>query len=219
MHACVRACIECLHHSISTVFYSAVVWAAESSIIIWVLYYGNLFYSVLEHGSFWNRYFTIIWQLLLLLQLFYGSLSTTTRVSRYQKKHSPTYTYPDHQSSFVSFLHLLQSIASSHSVYMLDSRFAQPFKIFIGLPLGLAPSTSYSIHFFTQSLFFSQHVPILLHCILPSVLWRCSLCVRKGIWPVKTESWGAGMVICLEQGANDLHMVQLMPLPPIILFH
>ena len=24
------------------------------------------------------------------------------------------------------------------------------------------------------------------------------------------------MVICLEQGANDLHMVQLMPLPPII---
>jgi len=24
------------------------------------------------------------------------------------------------------------------------------------------------------------------------------------------------MVICLEQGANDLHMVLLMPLPPII---
>ena len=28
----------------------------------------------------------------------------------------------------------------------------------------------------------------------------------------KTEWWGAGMVICLEQGA-DLHMAQLMPLP------
>ena len=27
----------------------------------------------------------------------------------------------------------------------------------------------------------------------------------------KTERWGAGMVICLEQGA-DLHMAQLMPL-------
>jgi len=26
----------------------------------------------------------------------------------------------------------------------------------------------------------------------------------------------AGMVISLERGANDLHMVQLMPLPPII---
>jgi len=31
--------------------------------------------------------------------------------------------------------------------------------------------------------------------------------------PVKTtEQWGAGMVICLERGA-DLHMAQLMPLP------
>ena len=28
----------------------------------------------------------------------------------------------------------------------------------------------------------------------------------------KLEWWGTGMVICLEQGANDLHMVQLMPL-------
>jgi len=28
----------------------------------------------------------------------------------------------------------------------------------------------------------------------------------------KTEWWGAGMVICLEGGA-DLHMVQLTPLP------
>jgi len=28
----------------------------------------------------------------------------------------------------------------------------------------------------------------------------------------KTAWWGAGMVICLEQGA-DLHMAQLMPLP------
>jgi len=28
----------------------------------------------------------------------------------------------------------------------------------------------------------------------------------------KTERWGAGMVICLERGA-DLHMAQLMPQP------
>jgi len=30
--------------------------------------------------------------------------------------------------------------------------------------------------------------------------------------PVKTEWLGAGMVICLERGA-ELHMAQLMPLP------
>ena len=49
-------------------------------------------------------------------------------------------------------------------------------------------------------------------CLVPSVLWRCWLGGRKGIRPVKPEWWGAGMVICLERGA-DLHMAQLMPLP------
>jgi len=46
----------------------------------------------------------------------------------------------------------------------------------------------------------------------PSVLWRCWLGDRKGIRPVKTEWWGAGVVICLERGAN-LYMAQLMTLP------
>jgi len=35
---------------------------------------------------------------------------------------------------------------------------------------------------------------------------------KKGIWPVKNEWWGAGVVICLER-CEDLHMAQLMPLP------
>ena len=47
---------------------------------------------------------------------------------------------------------------------------------------------------------------------MPSVLWCCWLGGRKSIRPVKTEWWGAGVVICLEQDA-DLHMAQLMPLP------
>ena len=46
----------------------------------------------------------------------------------------------------------------------------------------------------------------------PSVLWRCRLGGRKDFRPVKTEQWGAGVVICLERGA-DLHMARLMPLP------
>jgi len=45
---------------------------------------------------------------------------------------------------------------------------------------------------------------------LPSVLWRW-LGGRKGIRPVKTEWWGAGVVICLQRGA-DLHMTQLTQL-------
>ena len=47
---------------------------------------------------------------------------------------------------------------------------------------------------------------------MPSVLWRCRLGDRKGIWPVKTEWWGAGVVISLQRGP-DLHMAHLMPLP------
>ena len=43
--------------------------------------------------------------------------------------------------------------------------------------------------------------------------------VLLGIRPVKIDWWGVGVVICLERGANCLHMVHLMPLPsqnPII---
>ena len=51
---------------------------------------------------------------------------------------------------------------------------------------------------------------------VPSVLWHCWLGwlgSRKGIRLVKKpEWWGAGMVICLERGA-DMHMAQLVPLP------
>ena len=30
----------------------------------------------------------------------------------------------------------------------------------------------------------------------------------------KIEWWGAGLTICLEQSAHDLHMVQLVPMAP-----
>ena len=44
---------------------------------------------------------------------FNGLLSGTTRVGRYQMKHSPTHTHPDHRASFITFLHLQRSMASS----------------------------------------------------------------------------------------------------------
>jgi len=34
------------------------------------------------------------------------------------------------------------------------------------------------------------------------------------IRPVKIEWWGAGVVVCLEWGANNLHMIHLTTLPP-----
>ena len=83
-----------------------------------------------------------------------------------------------------------------------------------------APETSHHSHTVTADLvcFQSQLLDVNIYAILqpiwylPSVLWCCWLGGRKGIRPVKTERWGAGMVICLERDA-DLHMAQLMPLP------
>jgi len=59
-------------------------------------------------------------------QLFIGLLSETAQVGRYQKKHSPTHTHPDRQTSFINFLHLQRSLSSSLSVYVFDSLFQQP---------------------------------------------------------------------------------------------
>jgi len=86
-------------------------------------------------------------------QPFYGPLSGTTRqVSKYQKKHSPTH-HPDHHPIFISFFHLPRFIASSlFKLHAWQSFCTTSVHVLFGLPLGLEPSTSYSILFFTQSL-------------------------------------------------------------------
>ena len=40
-------------------------------------------------------------------QTFNGPLSGTTQESHNQKKHLPTHTHPDLQTSFINFIHLL----------------------------------------------------------------------------------------------------------------
>jgi len=88
-------------------------------------------------------------------QPFNGILSGTTRVGRYQKKHSPTHTHPDHQTSFINFLHLLRSICS---IYVLDSPFWQPLSrsslVFLLVldPLLHAPCISSSSHYFLYAI-------------------------------------------------------------------
>jgi len=58
----------------------------------------------------------------------------------------------------------------------------------------------------------SRHI-YKVHNAITSVLWHCWLHVRKSIWPVIIEWWSVSVVICLEGGADCLHMVRLMPLP------
>ena len=65
---------------------------------------------------------------------------------------------------------------------------------------------------FTGCILYADDI-ILLSCSY-SVFSALTLLVgrQEGHPACKNEWWGAGMVICLERGA-DLYMVQLMPLP------
>jgi len=105
-------------------------------------------------------------------QPFYGSVDF---VRDNPGEPVPEETFTHSHSSWSSiipicFLHLLRSMASS----LFNPRALQSFstisvQVFFGLPLGLAPSTSFSIHFFTQSLSsFRNTCPY--HCNL----FRCS---------------------------------------------
>ena len=67
-----------------------------------------------------------------------------------QKKDSPTH-HPDDHPIFISFFHLPRAIASSlFKLRAWQSFCTTSFNVLFGLLLGLEPSTSYSIHFFTQ---------------------------------------------------------------------
>jgi len=86
------------------------------------------------------------------------------RVSQYQKNHSPTH-HPDHHPTFISFFHLLRSIASSlFKLRAWQSFCTTSLHVLFGLPLRLEPSTSYSIHFFTQCLLFAAHAHTITTC-------------------------------------------------------
>jgi len=108
-------------------------------------------------------------------QPFNGPLSGTTRVSRYQKKHSPIHQ-PDHHPIFITFFHLPRSIASSlFKLRACQSFCTTSFHVFFGLPLSLEPSTSYSIHFFTQSLSSFRNI-----CPYHRNMFCCSIRPRAG---------------------------------------
>jgi len=93
-------------------------------------------------------------------QPFNGLWSGTTWVDWYQMKHSPTHTHPDHRTSCIIFLHLQRSMASSLFILRAwQSSCTTSVQVLFGLPLGLGPSTSYSIHFFTESSSFRSRCP------------------------------------------------------------
>jgi len=104
------------------------------------------------------------------------SLSGTTQVSWYQKKHSPTH-HPDHQPIFIIFFHLLRSIASSlFKLCVWQSFCTTSLHVLFGLPLGLEPSMLYFIHFFIQSVSCFRST-----CPYHRILFCCSIKIMSSI--------------------------------------
>jgi len=105
-------------------------------------------------------------------QPFNSPLSGTNRVGQYQKKHSPNYTHPDNQRSFINFLHLLRSTASS----LFNVRIWQSF------PQPLSRSSWSGILYFILNaflhpvvIFFSQQMPIPLQTVFTVIPMLCHL--------------------------------------------
>ena len=112
---------------------------------------------------------------------------------QYQKKHSPTHTQPDHRTSFIIFLHLQRSMASSLFIlHAWQSSRTTSLQVLFGLPLGLGPWTSYSIHFFTQSSSFFYRCT----CPYQRSLFRCSTNVMSSIRNLSLSA--PYMEICLS---------------------
>jgi len=108
------------------------------------------------------------------------TLSGTTWVSRYQKKHSPTHTYCVHRSSLICFIHLLRSMASSlFNLRAWQFLFTVYVQVFLGLPVGLAPFTLYFIHFFNYCLLFAAHAHTIATCfaVVPRLCHLILVCL------------------------------------------
>jgi len=98
------------------------------------------------------------------------TLSGTTQVSRYQRKHSPTHTYHGHQSSLICVLHLLQSTVSSlFNLRAWESFSTISLQVFFGLPLH-TPYISSPNH----CLLFTAHALTIATCFA-AVLKVCHL--------------------------------------------
>jgi len=142
--------------------------------------------------------------LLLLLQPFYGPLPGTTRVSQYQKKHSPTH-HPDHHPNFIIFFHLPRSIASSlFKLRAWQSFCTTSVHVLFGLPLGLEPSTSYSIHFFSQSVTSFRNT-----CPYRRNLFCCSINIISSIPNVSTPYLDSVFYLNINYPSDHSHLCSL----------
>jgi len=112
--------------------------------------------------------------------------------------HPPTH-HPDHHPIFTSFFHLPRSIASSlFKLCVWQSFCTTSFHVLFGLPLGLEPSTSYSIRFFTQSVSSFRRT-----CPYHRNLFCCSINIISSIPSLSLNSLLGTLSFTLKKICND----------------
>jgi len=106
-------------------------------------------------------------------QLFYGPLSRTTRVSRYQKKHSPSWSFNLYQLLLSTTIHSILSVQITCLAIFYHNLFPCPL---------WSNSWSGALHLIFHtflhsiSVFFSQHMPIPLQPVaVVSILYHLYL--------------------------------------------
>jgi len=132
-------------------------------------------------------------------------------VSQCQK--IPTH-HPDHHPIFISFFHLPRSIASSlFKLRAWQSFCATSVHVLFGLPLGLEPSTSYSIHFLTQSVSSFRNT-----CPYHRNLFCCSIKIISSI-PSLPHNSLLGTLSLLAEVPPHSFLTGQVSLPCSILLH
>ena len=116
-------------------------------------------------------------------QLFNGPLSGSTKVGRYQKKHSPTqsHAHPDHQTSFINFHHLLWSVASS----MFNLRAWQSFSPTCPVWFSCWSGT---LCFMLHAIFTQSSYSFLSTCLYHCSLFCCSTSVMSSVLNLSLSS-------------------------------
>jgi len=101
--------------------------------------------------------------------------------------------------------------------YLLHCCLGPPVKYTVQTTCGISIGSSVLAQLMDKQIHRDHGASVTLRCIFAfhACDWcglQCFDAVSIGIWSINTEWWVAGVVICLEWGA-DLHMAQLIPLP------
>ena len=156
-------------------------------------------------------------------QSFYGPLSGTTRVSRYQKKHS--LTHPPFWSS--SSLYQLLPFTTIHPPKLRAWQFfcTTSVHVLFGLPLGLESSTSYSyISSPSHCLLFAAHAHTIatffavfgqdMCCVEVSLLvCTVSQMALTAFTQQSVSSWRLSLSLCVREEHHSMLVTLVMNLP------